>query len=622
MSPTAEVCAWLHILITLEAADHTHTIYLFAYLSTCVSLFVYFCLFVGLSFFCLSASVPAPLSLTPTLPPSSFPLSDLGDTNHHSCCCSSSQIGFEALLSLLPDNPPSLFALLTLCSLCVQEKDIRAMEAEVLLLRSLSHPNIVQYLGSDRAERFTILLEYVPGGSIAMLLSQFGALEEEVVKLYVRQALLGLQYLHGEDIVHRDIKGANILISDKGDVKLTDFGCSYCTHLSEGLGMGLAMGTVLWMAPEVCRQEACEWPCDIWSMGCTVLQMVMNEAPWSERLFEHPVPAFFHIATCVEPPNIPDSLSEPMRDFIQCCLQLDATQRPSCTALLDMEWLCDDPSNHSSSGPSTPRWSRTGPSSSVDSSATSPVAADWRPSVGSVHVSPTAAGRSSSTGLMRLSSTGLMRSSSARGARNPGRPPLQRSATLTGMLGEYRMASTSSLVTPRTRSATANRIGDTRQLEFLQSKAKDVQMTTRSLRSFSPRATSPDYHTTGMEELKCMAQQVDGSPSYSSNLSCCHAPTLEQDPEPQIHIMAGSSAQGTTSRLLSPRLTHRATRFDAFDEPSFHNLPSISSFGFQQSMSMMSVPGQLHVTEQLGYLHSQAQDAQKSVSQVLRQHSA
>ena len=239
------------------------------------------------------------------------------------------------------------------------ESDIAAMETEVSLLKRLAHPNIVQYLGTDRGERFTILLGYVPGGSIALLLSQFGALEEELVTLYIHQAVRGLEYLHSEGIVHSDIKGANILVSDKGEVRLTDFGCSYCSRSADV--NCLVMGTVLWMAPEVCRQEESNWSCDIWSLGCTILQMATNQEPWSEMQFEHTIPAFYHIATCQQPPQVSDTLCSPMQDVVRQCLQLEAYRRPTCHELLATPWLALDASGtdqNCSAAFSSPRWAR------------------------------------------------------------------------------------------------------------------------------------------------------------------------------------------------------------------------------------------------------------------------
>lgn len=104
---------------------------------------------------------------------------------------------------------------------------LKSLEAEVLLLRDLHHPNIVCYLGTERSsEALNIFLEYVPGGSIASLVAKFGSFSESVVRLYTKQILLGLEYLHVNGIIHRDIKGANILVDNTGLVKLADFGAS------------------------------------------------------------------------------------------------------------------------------------------------------------------------------------------------------------------------------------------------------------------------------------------------------------------------------------------------------------------------------------------------------------
>ncbi|XP_073361070.1 mitogen-activated protein kinase kinase kinase ANP1 isoform X2 [Aegilops tauschii subsp. strangulata] len=103
---------------------------------------------------------------------------------------------------------------------------IRELEEEVKLLKNLSHPNIVRYLGTVREEdTLNILLEFVPGGSIQSLLGKLGSFPE-VNRKYTRQILQGLEYLHSNAIIHRDIKGANILVDNKGCIKLADFGAS------------------------------------------------------------------------------------------------------------------------------------------------------------------------------------------------------------------------------------------------------------------------------------------------------------------------------------------------------------------------------------------------------------
>ena len=173
----------------------------------------------------------------------------------------------------------------------------------------------------------------------------------------------GLEYLHNKGIIHRDIKGANILVSDKGEVKLSDFGCSYQSLApSEDTR---PLGTVLWMAPEVCREEEVHASCDIWALGCTVLQMVTDRLPWAEREFEHPIAAFFHIATCAEGPKVPNTVQPLTRSFISDCVAVQAHHRPACAALLAHPWVVMDASGDESLGDlldeaalPSPRWVR------------------------------------------------------------------------------------------------------------------------------------------------------------------------------------------------------------------------------------------------------------------------
>ena len=104
---------------------------------------------------------------------------------------------------------------------------LRALEREIDFLKDLQHENIVQYLDSSSDDKhLNIFLEYVPGGSVTALLRNYGAFEEALCRHFVRQILQGLNYLHERDIIHRDIKGANILVDNKGGIKISDFGIS------------------------------------------------------------------------------------------------------------------------------------------------------------------------------------------------------------------------------------------------------------------------------------------------------------------------------------------------------------------------------------------------------------
>jgi serine/threonine protein kinase len=163
-------------------------------------------------------------------------------------------------------------------------------------------------------------LEYVPGGSIASLLKKFGAFSETVTKKYTYQILRGLEYLHGHQIMHRDIKGANILADDLGACKLADFGASVLIeNLSNNEDHKSLAGTPFWMAPEVIKQTGHGRQADIWSVGCTVLEMLTGEVPWSHC--RSAMAAMFKIANSEEMPPMPPALSAEGKDFLYKCLQ-------------------------------------------------------------------------------------------------------------------------------------------------------------------------------------------------------------------------------------------------------------------------------------------------------------
>ncbi|KAJ3679199.1 hypothetical protein LUZ60_017210 [Juncus effusus] len=211
---------------------------------------------------------------------------------------------------------------------------IRELEEEVKLLKNLSHRNIVRYLGIVREENtLNILLEFVPGGSISSLLSKFGSFPETVIRMYTKQILQGLEYLHRNKIIHRDIKGANILVDNKGCIKLADFGASkQVAQLATMAAAKSFKGTAYWMAPEVIVQSGYSFSADIWSVGCTVIEMATGKPPWSGQYQE--VAALFHVGTTKSHPPIPEHLSSEAKDFLLKCLQEDACLRPSSYELL------------------------------------------------------------------------------------------------------------------------------------------------------------------------------------------------------------------------------------------------------------------------------------------------
>ncbi|KAL8279988.1 hypothetical protein RQP46_007569 [Phenoliferia psychrophenolica] len=217
-----------------------------------------------------------------------------------------------------------------------------ALEREIELLKVLQHENIVQYLDSSSdPTHLNIFLEYVPGGSVAALLSNYGAFEEALVSKFVRQILTGLEYLHAREIIHRDIKGANILVDNKGGIKISDFGIS--KRVDDNLLSGAKVhrpslqGSVYWMAPEVVKQTSYTSKADIWSLGCLVVEMLTGAHPWANLT---QMQAIFRIgsSSC---PAIPDDISPESDEFLQQTFLIDHNQRPSAKDLLQHAFIKD-----------------------------------------------------------------------------------------------------------------------------------------------------------------------------------------------------------------------------------------------------------------------------------------
>ncbi|CAN1180658.1 Mitogen-activated protein kinase kinase kinase YODA [Linum perenne] len=212
------------------------------------------------------------------------------------------------------------------------KESAKQLTQEIALLSRLRHPNIVQYYGSEQVDdKLYIYLEYVSGGSIYKILQEYGQLGELAIRSYTQQILSGLAFLHSKSTVHRDIKGANILVDPNGRVKLADFGMA--KHIT-GQSCPLSFkGSPYWMAPEVINtSNGCNLAVDIWSLGCTVLEMATTKPPWSQ--FEG-VAAMFKIGNSKDLPPIPDQLSDDGKDFVRQCLRRNPSQRPTAAQLLE-----------------------------------------------------------------------------------------------------------------------------------------------------------------------------------------------------------------------------------------------------------------------------------------------
>ncbi|CAL9077171.1 unnamed protein product [Musa acuminata var. zebrina] len=212
---------------------------------------------------------------------------------------------------------------------------LKQLEQEIKFLSQFKHPNIVQYYGSETIEdRLYIYLEYVHPGSINKYVRQYcGAMTESVVRNFTRHILNGLIYLHSKKIMHRDIKGANLLVNVNGVVKLADFGMA--KHLSGAAPTHSLKGSPFWMAPEMLqatmnKEIGYDLAVDIWSLGCTIIEMFTGKHPWSG--LEGPQ-AMFKVLH--KDPPIPETLSNDGKDFLRRCFRRNPAERPTANMLLE-----------------------------------------------------------------------------------------------------------------------------------------------------------------------------------------------------------------------------------------------------------------------------------------------
>ncbi|KAL1262682.1 hypothetical protein QQF64_005421, partial [Cirrhinus molitorella] len=215
--------------------------------------------------------------------------------------------------------------------------DFSIIQQEIFMVKECTHHNIVAYFGSYLCrEKLWICMEYCGGGSLQDIYHVTGPLSELQIAYVSRETLQGLAYLHSKGKMHRDIKGANILLTDNGDVKLADFGVAAKITATMAKRKSF-IGTPYWMAPEVAAVEkngGYNHLCDIWAVGITSIELAELQPPMFDL---HPMRALFLMSKSnFQPPKLKDKTkwSTAFHTFVKISLTKNPKKRPTAEKLL------------------------------------------------------------------------------------------------------------------------------------------------------------------------------------------------------------------------------------------------------------------------------------------------